>query len=108
MDPKLPPPLNILSKDLSTCRPSRDVRRAPALQDSVSTWASVLRTQIAKGLRLIGGWMIRASQRNALADFDNHLLRDVGVSRIDARSASAKPRMSHEGWIAPSTPPRSW
>jgi len=56
---------------------------------------------------MIGRRMIRASRRDALADFDDHLLRDVGVSRIDARRAWAdpgwKPRISHEGWSSASS-----
>jgi uncharacterized protein YjiS (DUF1127 family) len=56
---------------------------------------------------MIGGWIVRAIQRDALADLDDHLLRDIGVSPIDARSACAKPRISHEGWVL-RQPPRSW
>jgi hypothetical protein len=37
-----------------------------------------------------------------VADLDDHLLRDIGVSRVDARRAwgdpAYKPRISHEGW----------
>jgi uncharacterized protein YjiS (DUF1127 family) len=106
MDAKLPPPLIVLSRhDLSKPRPSRDMRRGPALQGSAPTWAGVLRTRIGTGFRMIGRWIVRATRRDALADLDDHLLRDIGVSPIDARSA--KPRISHEGW-ALQQPPRSW
>ena len=105
MDAKLPPPFIALSRqDLSKPGPSRDMRRAPALQGNVPTWASVLRTRIGKGFRMFGRWIVRATRRDALADLDDHLLRDIGVSPIDARSE--KPRISHEGW-ALRQPPRS-
>jgi uncharacterized protein YjiS (DUF1127 family) len=106
MDAKLPPPLIVLPRqDLSKPGPSCDMRRAPALQGNVPTWANVLRSRIGKGLRIIGRWIVRATRRDALADLSDHLLRDIGVSPIDARSA--KPRISHEGWVL-RQPPRSW
>jgi uncharacterized protein YjiS (DUF1127 family) len=108
MDAKLPPPLIVLPRqDLSMSRRRRDVRRAPALQGSVPTWANSLRTRIRSGFRMIGHWIVRAIRRDDLADLDDHLLRDIGVSSIDARSASAKPRISHEGWVL-RRPPKSW
>ena len=66
----------------------------------VSTWAGVLRTQFG----MIGRWIVRANRRDPLPDLNDHVLRDIGVSSFDA--GRAKPRMSHEGWIAPSAPPR--
>jgi uncharacterized protein YjiS (DUF1127 family) len=93
-----------LPQNLSMFQPSRDVRR---VQGSVPTWANVLRSRVRKDFRAIGRWIVRATQRDALADFDDHLLRDIGVSPIDARSAYAKPRISHEGWVL-RQPPRSW
>jgi hypothetical protein len=56
---------------------------------------------------MIGHRIVRAIRRDDLADLDDHLLRDIGVSSIDARSASAKPRISHEGWVL-RRPPKSW
>lgn len=108
MDAKLPPSRIVLSsQNLSTSGPSRDMRRAPALQGSVPTWANSLRTRIRSGFRMIGHRIVRAIRRDDLADLDDHLLRDIGVSSIDARSASAKPRISHEGWVL-RRPPKSW
>jgi uncharacterized protein YjiS (DUF1127 family) len=73
-------------------------------------YSRVLRTQIGKVFRRIGRWLVRANQRNALADLDDHLLRDMGISRIDSQRAWAdpvwKPRVSHEGWITRSGPQR--
>jgi uncharacterized protein YjiS (DUF1127 family) len=112
MDAKLPPPPIVLSRQDLTAPFGKyvdavDHADTRTLQGSVPTWASVPRTQIGKGLRMIGGWIVRAIQRDALADLDDHLLRDIGVSPIDARSACVKPRISHEGWVL-RQPPRSW
>lgn len=60
--------------------------------------------QIGKSFRMLGRWIVRANQRNALPDLNDHVLRDIGVSSIDA--GRANPRVSHEGWRIPSAPPR--
>lgn len=39
----------------------------------------------------VGTWMTRARGRRALAELEDRLLRDVGLSRDDARRESAKP-----------------
>jgi uncharacterized protein YjiS (DUF1127 family) len=74
--------------------------RPHAPRGGVSTWASVLRTLFGT----IGRWIARANRRDPLPDLNDHVLRDIGVSPIEA--GRAKPRMSHEGWIARSAPPR--
>jgi uncharacterized protein YjiS (DUF1127 family) len=75
-------------------------RAVSSLRANVSTWARALRTQIG----LIDRWIVQANQRDPLPDLNDHVLRDIGMSPIDA--GRAKPRMSHEGWIARSVPPR--
>jgi uncharacterized protein YjiS (DUF1127 family) len=102
MDAKLPPPPPVLSRQHPAAPFSKYV---DAVKYANST--PLRRTRIGKGLQLIGRWIIRAIRRDALADLDDHLLRDIGVSPIDARSACAKPRISHEGWVL-HKPPRSW
>lgn len=106
MDARLPPPRMALSReDLTAQTPSGDdvdaVPETMPLQGNVPTWVSVLQTRIGRSFRAIGRWIIRANQRDVLADLDDHLLRDVGISRIDAQRAWAdpvwKPRLSHEG-----------
>jgi len=42
-------------------------------------------------LGLIRGWADRARQRRALADLDDRLLKDVGISREQAESEVQKP-----------------
>lgn len=45
-------------------------------------------------LRLFDGllsWQDRARQRHLLAGLDDHLLKDIGLSRADADRESAKP-----------------
>jgi len=39
----------------------------------------------------IGDWNDRAEQRRALAAISDHVLHDIGVSRLDAESESEKP-----------------
>ena len=39
----------------------------------------------------IRAWMQRRTQRQALAGLDEHLLRDIGISRADASQEAAKP-----------------
>ncbi|HYD64364.1 DUF1127 domain-containing protein [Azospirillum sp.] len=42
-------------------------------------------------LGLLAAWIGRRRQRRALAALDDHLLRDLGLSREDAERESAKP-----------------
>ena len=39
----------------------------------------------------IGGWSERAEQRRALAAASDHVLHDIGLSRLDAESEAEKP-----------------
>lgn len=40
---------------------------------------------------ILGRWLERRRQRLALRDLDDHLLRDIGISRSDARREGRKP-----------------
>ncbi len=42
-------------------------------------------------LRVVGRWIKRSRQRHALADLDNRLLDDVGITRSAAAREIAKP-----------------
>ena len=42
-------------------------------------------------LRILGAWIERGRQRHALADLDNRLLDDVGITRSAAAREIAKP-----------------
>ena len=46
---------------------------------------------VAAAFALILRWTERASQRRALAALDERMLRDIGVTRIDAMRESEKP-----------------
>jgi len=42
-------------------------------------------------IQVIGVWIDRSRQRRALANLDDRLLDDVGISRTEARREIAKP-----------------
>lgn len=42
-------------------------------------------------LAVIGAWIERARQRRALARLDDHLLRDVGISRDQVEAEATQP-----------------
>lgn len=46
---------------------------------------------IARALERLLLWQERASQRHALASLDDHLLKDLGISRAEALCEAAKP-----------------
>lgn len=41
--------------------------------------------------RVIYQWQARAEQRQALAELDDRMLRDIGVDRVSANLEAAKP-----------------
>ena len=43
------------------------------------------------GLTLIAGWIERAGQRRSLAALDDHTLRDIGITRVEAMREAEKP-----------------
>ena len=43
------------------------------------------------GLRILSEWRKRAASRRGLANLDDHLLRDIGVTRSDAERELMKP-----------------
>jgi uncharacterized protein YjiS (DUF1127 family) len=55
------------------------------------TLSGMPRVHIGAALRLIATWIERSTQRAALAELDDHLLRDVGLSRREALHEAAKP-----------------
>lgn len=40
---------------------------------------------------IIGSWLDRSRQCKALADLDDRLLRDIGITRSEAKREAAKP-----------------
>jgi uncharacterized protein YjiS (DUF1127 family) len=39
----------------------------------------------------IATWIERTRQRRALAELDDHMLRDIGITRVEAARESGKP-----------------
>jgi uncharacterized protein YjiS (DUF1127 family) len=69
--------------------------RAPSIEEKTRTTASYPRHGMAPSLpvsvsAIIQGWVARSCQRQALGALDDHLLRDIGVSRQQALSETAK------------------
>ena len=46
---------------------------------------------VVSGSRLIATWIERTRQRYALAGLDDHMLRDIGITRVEAARESGKP-----------------
>ncbi len=51
----------------------------------------VRRMTYQRWLRVIAVWIERSRQRRALADLDDHLLDDIGITRSEAAREIAKP-----------------
>jgi uncharacterized protein YjiS (DUF1127 family) len=46
---------------------------------------------LLEGLALIARWIERARQRRALGELDDHMLRDIGITRVEATREADKP-----------------
>jgi uncharacterized protein YjiS (DUF1127 family) len=60
---------------------------------SSGSMRAAARTQLGRAIRTINFWIDRSRQRRALGDiaeFDAHLLRDIGVPRDAAQREAAK------------------
>jgi uncharacterized protein YjiS (DUF1127 family) len=73
------------SRALSGHRPV--VTRAPALDVSLTG----LGTLLVKASDTLLDWQDRARQRHRLGEMDDHLLRDIGLSRADLEHEIEKP-----------------
>ena len=60
------------------------VSRLPALRSTLVAMICALRAMLRT-------WQIRARQRRELRDLDDAVLRDVGISRAQARFSADKP-----------------
>jgi uncharacterized protein YjiS (DUF1127 family) len=54
-------------------------------------WLRWLGYGIARALGLAMVWLDRVGQRRRLAELDDHMLRDIGVTRADAWAEAEKP-----------------
>ena len=62
----------------------------------IGTWQdfppqSALRRTLAGLAGHYGAWVSISNQRRALAELDDHLLRDIGVTRYDIAREASKP-----------------
>ena len=73
------------SRALSNLRTA--ARPAPSLDFSLKG----LGTLLVKASDTLLDWQDRARQRHRLGEMDDHLLRDIGLSRADLEHESAKP-----------------
>ena len=73
------------SRALSDLRTA--ARPAPLLDISLKGLGAL----IVKASDTLLDWQDRARQRHRLGEMDDHLLRDVGLSRADLEHESAKP-----------------
>lgn len=46
---------------------------------------------LAAALRRVAAWIERSRQRQALATLDDQMLRDIGITRVDAARECDKP-----------------
>jgi len=63
----------------------------PPLRSGAPTGAEQMRRRIGGIVRTISLWIERSKQRHAVAELEDHLLHDVGLSRGAARREAAKP-----------------
>jgi uncharacterized protein YjiS (DUF1127 family) len=47
--------------------------------------------RFAAAFRLLARWIERTRQRDALTSLEDHMLRDIGITRADAARESKKP-----------------
>ncbi len=59
-------------------RPASKARREP-INPFAAVWV------------LIANWIDRARQRQTLAGLEDHMLRDIGITRVEAARESQKP-----------------
>ena len=51
----------------------------------------VVRRVTRRAFGIVAMWMERSRQRRALADLDDHLLKDIGITRSEAAREAAQP-----------------
>jgi uncharacterized protein YjiS (DUF1127 family) len=53
--------------------------------------ARVLVTAIGRASAVVARWIERVRQRQALAQLDDQMLRDIGITRVEAARETEKP-----------------
>ncbi|HKW54381.1 MAG TPA: DUF1127 domain-containing protein [Stellaceae bacterium] len=67
-----------------------------ALSHQYGAWfrhlpVSALVARACRAVELVARWQRRARERKLLSAFDDRLLRDIGLTRVDAARECAKP-----------------
>jgi uncharacterized protein YjiS (DUF1127 family) len=75
------------TQSLADAGPCRPLRPAVAAGDEARLRATAWQHAVRALLR----WIARSSQRHDLARLDDHLLKDIGVTRAEAAREAAKP-----------------
>ena len=86
--------MRMIGKGASDCLHGADINGERRLLSNRRHTGSLLEgvcTRIGSVFRMISRWIDRSNQRNALADLDDHLLRDIGKSSGDALREASKP-----------------
>jgi uncharacterized protein YjiS (DUF1127 family) len=66
-------------------------RTAGSVTPTMRTFMSGAMDSVAKVFYLLLTWQERASERANLAALDDHMLKDMGLSRADVEHESSKP-----------------
>jgi uncharacterized protein YjiS (DUF1127 family) len=61
------------------------------LPRTIAPWRARRRIHPAAAWVLLGTWIERTRQRNALAGLNDHQLRDIGITRVEAARECEKP-----------------
>jgi uncharacterized protein YjiS (DUF1127 family) len=59
--------------------------------DGLAIWQPFIPAVLMCSVQTIGNWYERQSQRRALAPLEDYRLKDIGLSREQARREAAKP-----------------
>ena len=65
--------------------------KMPATPELINDYTAAPSAPHRKFLRVLGAWIERSRQRHALADLDDRLLDDIGITRFEAAWEIAKP-----------------
>ena len=65
--------------------------KTTATTELINDYTAAPSAPLRRWLRVLGAWIERSRQRHALADLDDRLLKDAGISRFDAVHEIAKP-----------------
>jgi uncharacterized protein YjiS (DUF1127 family) len=80
-----------MSVGIQKTRALSGLRTAPRPTPAADISLKGLSTLIVNAMDTMLDWQDRARQRHRLGEMDDHLLRDIGLSRADLEYESSKP-----------------